>query len=110
MGFIITNAYTIPKLNITLTNLYVTISGAYSIRKTPATNMPVIGISGRQLTASVPGAYTITCVYTLRGSKSAGVLYTAQQSIQCVDIPVDIFADLYAAIKNNFPNCTFENA
>lgn len=109
MGFIITSAYTIPKLNITLSNLYVTIHAAYGIRKNGSGVMPVIGMNGRQLTVGAPSVYVITCTYSVSASQGSAPLYTAQQTIQSNDIPVDVYADLYAAIKNNFPSCTFVN-
>ena len=109
MGFIITSSYTVPKVNVTLSNLYVTVLGAYTIRKSNGGSLPVIGMNGRQLSVSAPCAYVISCTYYLSTSKGAAPLYTAQQTLQVSDIPVDIYADLYAAIKNNFPNSTFVN-
>ena len=108
MGFTITNEHTIAKYGITLTNLYVTVSGAYTLRKTSG-SLPVIGINGRQISINAPTAYIITCSYTVSSAKGVKALYTAQQTLQVQEIPVDIFADLYAAIKGNFPNCTFVN-
>lgn len=108
MGFIITSVYTVPKVNVTLANLYVTILGAYSIRKSNG-SMPTIGINGRQLTINAPSNYIITCTYLISSEKGAAPLYSAQQTVQAADIPVDIYADLYAAIKNNFANATFVN-
>lgn len=109
MGFIITSSYTVPKINVTVSNLYVTVLGAYTIRKNNSGTLPVIGMNGRQLSISAPCVYVISCTYYLSTSKGAAPLYTAQQTLQVSDIPVDIYADLYAAIKNNFPNSTFVN-
>jgi hypothetical protein len=109
MGFIITSSYTVPKINVTLSDLYVTMLGAYTIRKNSGGSLPIIGMNGRQLSVNAPCAYVISCTYYLSTSKGAAPLFTAQQTLQVADIPVDIYADLYAAIKNNFPNSTFVN-
>ena len=109
MGFIITSSYTVPKINVTISNLYVTVLGAYTIRKNNSGTLPVIGMNGRQLSVSAPCAYVISCTYYLSTSKGAAPLFTAQQTLQVSDVPVDIYADLYASIKNNFPNSTFIN-
>jgi hypothetical protein len=108
MGFTITNEYTIPKFGITLSNLYVTLSGAYSVRKTSG-SLPVIGHNGKQLSINAAGGYVIQCTYTVSSAKGAQCLYHAQQTLHVPEIPIDIYADLYAAIKGNFPNCTFVN-
>jgi hypothetical protein len=92
MGFTITSAVVLPGINLTVTNLYVTISGNYKITK--------VGTSSSAV-------YVISSPYTTHTSRGKQVLTRGVSMVSMSVLPADIYTALYNQIKNNFPGGTF---